>query len=92
MEIVNIKFEKCDVYCGRPSIYSNPFKIGESGTRDDVCDKYDEYFNKRIVRDIKFREAVLRLKGKKCGCYCKLPNKEVRCHLDTIKKWLDSQP
>ena len=91
MKIVNIKYEKCNIYGGRPSIYSNPFKIGRDGDRNDVCDKYDVYFQDRIKKDLKFRAAVLKLKGKMVGCYCKEPDKDIRCHLDTIKKWLDSQ-
>ena len=92
MKIVNLKYNKCDINCSRPSIFSNPFKIGINGTRNEVCDKYEEYFNKRIANDPKFKTLVLKLKGRVCGCWCKLPNEEVRCHLDTIKNFIDNQP
>ena len=92
MKIVNIKYEKCDINCGRPSIFSNPFHMGVDGTREEVCDKYQDYFDKRISKDLKFKELILKLRGKVCGCYCKLPNKEIRCHLDTIKNFIDNYP
>lgn len=92
MKIVNLKYNKCDIKCSRPSIFSNPFHIGVDGTREEVCDKYEEYFNKRIIKDKKFRTLVLKLKGRVCGCHCKEPDREVRCHLDTIKKFIDNQP
>jgi hypothetical protein len=83
--IVNIRHTKADVYCGRGSDFGNPYKIGEDGTRDDVCDKFIPYFEKKL-RDPKFRDKVLTLRGKKIGCWC-LP---LRCHLETIKKYLDN--
>jgi hypothetical protein len=92
MKIVNLKYEKCEIYCGRGTSFGNKFRIGVDGTRDEVCDKYEEYFNKRIANDPKFKAIVLKLKGKICGCWCKMPNEEVRCHLDTIKNFIDNQP
>jgi hypothetical protein len=87
MKIVNLKYEKCEIYCGRGTSFGNKFRIGVDGTRDEVCDKYEEYFNKRIAKDLKFRTLVLKLKGRVCGCHC-LP---LRCHLQTIKKFVDNQ-
>ena len=86
MEFVNLKNSAYDIYCGRSSIYENPFKIGVDGIRYDVCNKYKEYFYKKIVTDQKFKAAVLKLKGKRCACYC-VP---LQCHLETIKEWLDN--
>ncbi len=82
--IINLRYEQADVYCGRGSAYGNPYKIGVDGTRDDVCDKFELYFLKRL-QDSKYRAMVMSLKGKRLGCYCK----PLRCHLDTIKKYLD---
>jgi len=87
MRIVNIKYNKCEVYCGRGTSFGNVFHIGIDGTRDEVCDKYEEYFNKRISKDFKFKTLVLKLKGRVCGCWC-VPD---RCHLETIKKFIDNQ-
>jgi len=83
--IVNMKHERADVNCGRGSIYGNPYRIGIDGTRDEVCDKYKEYFYKKILNPT-FRNKVLLLKSKKLGCWCK----PLRCHLETIKEYLDN--
>jgi len=84
--VVNIRKEKCDVYCGRPSIYGNPFVIGKDGTREQVIEKYREYFKHRIHDDVIFCQAIGGLKGKKIGCFCKpLP-----CHLDVIAEFLNT--
>ena len=86
--IVNIKYNKCDVYCGRPSIYSNPYKIGEHGTRQDVIELYKIHFYDKIRRDEKFRTSILKLKDKVLGCWC-VP---LECHLEIIKEYLDTLP
>ena len=38
--VVNIRKEKCDIYCGRGSKYGNPYAIGENGDRDEVIALY----------------------------------------------------
>lgn len=73
-----------DVYIGRPSLFSNPFVIGEDGTRAEVLAKFKTYFYKRLQSDEVFRQAVEGLRGKRLVCWCKpLP-----CHGDTIVEWL----
>lgn len=84
--IVNIKHDKCDIYCGRPSIYGNPFEIGRDGTRDDVIEKYKSYFYKKI-KDPKFKQKVFLLRGKKLGCWCA----PLRCHLEVIIDYLENE-
>lgn len=83
-KLVNLKCNKYDVRIDRKSIFGNPFVLGIHGNRDEVCDKYDVYFNKRIMEDIEFRKSVLQLKGKILGCHC-VP---LRCHGLTILNWL----
>lgn len=63
--VVNVRNEKADIYCGRPSIYGNPFEIGRDGTRNEVIVKYIDYFIDRISKDTWFREEILKLKNKK---------------------------
>lgn len=84
-KVVNIKKRTCEIYCGRGSIYGNPFKIGRDGDRKQVISKYREYFYKRLT-DSKFRDSILSLKGKILGCYCK----PLDCHLDVIVEYLES--
>lgn len=82
--VVNMRHQKADVNCGRGSVFGNPYEIGRDGTRDEVCDKYITLFKKRL-QDPTFRAKVMALKGKRLGCWCK-PD---RCHVDTIKEFLD---
>lgn len=83
--VVNIKYSKCDVNCSREGYYGNPYLIGRDGTRDEVCDKYEEYFAYKILHDARFRANILSLKDKVLGCYC-YPK---RCHCNTIANFLN---
>lgn len=94
--VVNVRKEKCDVYIGRSKTgevteppeygcYGNPFNL-KYYTREESLQLYREYFNKRIVEDSAFRDAILSLRGKRLGCVCK----PLDCHGDVIKEWLDS--
>ena len=86
--VVNVKKELYDVFCGRPSIYGNPFKIGIDGTREEVIEKFKEHFICRVHDDMKYLTAIGELRGKRIGCYCApLP-----CHLDVIAEFLNSLP
>jgi hypothetical protein len=60
------------VYCGRPSKWGNPFKIGRDGDRDTVCDRFE--------REILPTLDVSELRGKDLVCHC-APE---RCHCDAI--------
>lgn len=56
-------------------------------TRDECIEKFKEDFYKKVKYDSEFKSAVLELKGKRLGCYCK----PEACHGDVIKEWIDSQ-
>jgi hypothetical protein len=86
MQVVNVRKDKYEVYGGRPSVFGNPFTIGKDGDRETVIAKYKRYFWKRINTDREFYEAVIELKDKVVGCYCK----PQACHLDVIKAWFDA--
>lgn len=96
--IVNMRCHKPDVCCDRSSIFGNPFDHNRLGiTRDEACDKFEEYFSKRVLTDSEFRAKVLVLKGKKLGCWCRcLPPcnnpkcKIHRCHVESIIKFLET--
>lgn len=88
-KVVNIKSgEKYDVYCGRGSIFGNPYEIGIDGNREKVIERYKKWF-KFCIKDKLFLNAVLKLKGKTLGCFCKDENIEIACHCDVIKEYLD---
>ncbi len=93
--ICNMRCHKPDIACDRSSIFGNPYEIGRDGTRDDVCDKFEAYFKKKLTNP-DFRAKVLALKGKKLGCWCRcLPAcnnpkcKTHRCHVETIVEFLN---
>jgi hypothetical protein len=73
------------VYIGRPSKWGNPFISGRDGTREEVCRKYEQYFNEQLRASPLFKKALLELKGKTLACYCK----PKQCHGDTIIKFLN---
>lgn len=91
---VNLRKEKYDVYCGRGSIFGNPYTHlpiektkaqFQVKTIEEAIQKYREYFYNKIENDSDFLDAVLRLKDKKLGCYC-APNP---CHVDIIAEFLN---
>jgi len=72
-----------DVYIGRPSTFGNPYPLGKY-SREESIRKYKKYFWSRVRTDPEFLEAVLSLRGKRLGCFCKpLP-----CHGDIISDFL----
>lgn len=78
---------------GEEGWLGNPHPIGycqicsTTHTREECIEKFKEDFYKKLDRDPEFRKAVLALKGKRLGCYCK----PKPCHGDVIKAWVDSQ-
>ena len=96
IEICNLRSQKCfyafDVRVDRASILGNPFFMKSESERDEVCDKYEAYFNRKFETDDAFRKEILRLvsiykKYKRlrlfCWCYPK------RCHSMYIKSKLE---
>ena len=88
--VVDLKREPFDVYIGRPGhgqdgYFGNPFVVVRDGTRQEVIERYLEYFLAKIERDSEFRSRVEDLRGKTLGCFCK----PEACHGDVIVAWLD---
>lgn len=90
MLVLNKKYgriPKGAVYVGRPTIFGNPFVIGRDGTRDEVIEKYKNWFLEKIINGPEFAEAVRALKtASALICWC-APK---RCHADVIGEFLDS--
>ena len=94
IKVVNVYKVKSNIYCGRGSALGNPFVMHNEAQRNEVCDKYEEYFNNKVkvLKDEKmlnelriiYKEAI---KGDvNLGCYC-APK---RCHCDTIKSFIEN--
>ena len=82
--VVNVRHQKCDFYGARPSFIGNPFLIGRDGTREEVIEKYREWFRKKLTDSV-FRDKVLSLKGKRLGCFCS-PD---LCHLNVVVNYIE---
>ena len=63
--------------------YGNPYIIGEDGTRDEVCDKYEEY----VLEEFTLDEIIKDLRGKDLVCCCK----PKRCHGDFLLKMANKE-
>ncbi len=77
-KVVNMKYEPCDVYIGRPSKWGNPFNVGEDGSREEVIASYLEY----ILGNDELMDALPELRGKRLGCWCT----PAPCHGDILVK------
>lgn len=73
--VVHCKREAYDVYCGRRSLWGNPFEIGKDGTREDVIAKHREW----VLADWSRIQLARQLIGKTIACWC-APK---ACHCDT---------
>lgn len=88
-KVVNRRTDKEDVYIGRGSRWGNPFRITEGVTRDEAIRKYKAELW-LVMMNEETRQALLKLDGKKLGCYCK-PR---ACHGDVLVaaiEWLKGQ-
>ena len=85
--VVHIDSGEDYVYIGRHSIsgskWSNPFHIGQHGTRKEVIEKYRIWLhsNKTLMSEI------MELDGKVLGCHCK-PRP---CHGDVIVQTIETK-
>lgn len=102
--VVNIKRgDAYDVYIGRATKrvrsglaratkpgedgrFGNPFP--KMGPKEELLKLFRNYFLQRVVKDLEFRAAVLKLRGKRLGCFCA----PAPCHGHIIAAWVDSQP
>ena len=63
-------------------LFSNPFKIAASSSRDQVVENFRKYALERMKIDAEFRKGVFGLKGKVLGCWCA----PLKCHGDILKE------
>ena len=99
IEIRNMKTTKpsnavWDFRVDRTSPVGNPLYMRDESMRDEVCDRYKNYFYGQLESNAKFKEylqamlCALKQYGK-LYLYCWCAPK--RCHAETIKKWLEKQ-
>ena len=95
---------KDDIYIGRGSILGSPFThlpnsqfpgLVVCGSRDEAIDSYKEYaeslmeFDNEYSNEIKRLRRLSKVKDVILVCFCKSPDKEVRCHGDVIKDLIE---
>lgn len=81
---------RCDIYCARPTVFSNPFPITKQHTREYVIEQYRTYIKKHpeLVKELYMHCKRLEVDGCsdiRLGCHCApLP-----CHVDVLKEELE---
>jgi hypothetical protein len=88
VEVVNLKTCKNfgvldgDILIDRRTKWGNPFKISKTCDRAESIKKYEEYFVKKLLKDLDEIKHARRL-----GCWCK----PLECHGDVIKRYLEER-
>ena len=78
----------------RKTIFGNPFPMKNESKRDEVCDKYAEYFKTRMNKKDAFAAEIVKLvhifeRYGKLELFCWCAPK--RCHAETIKEYIESE-
>lgn len=87
-----VEFEY-DIRVDRTSVLGNPYFMRNENQRDEVCEKYQAYFDARVsLNDLSFMTELRRLykiyrKYGKLRLFCWCAPK--RCHAETIKAFLE---
>ena len=74
----------------RTTPIGNPFRMHDETERDQVCDLYEEYFERAMKNDLLFKHHIdyivnaISTKNIALGCWC-APK---RCHAETIVKYV----
>jgi hypothetical protein len=98
--VVSVHEHKDSIFIGRgkDSPLGNPYFMKDESQRDYVCDRYEDYFNRKldeedeVVLNELSRLTMLAIENGyiKLGCFCNTKLDPKRCHGDTIKRFLDS--
>jgi hypothetical protein len=92
-KVVHCKKERFDIYIGRPSVFGNPFRVGEDGDNDQCVEKFRQWIKGDAYQDIEpnrrkmILENIHLLKDRILGCWCK-PYKS--CHGDVLAEMADA--
>jgi hypothetical protein len=96
MVFITSKINDCDFRADRKTPLGNPFKMYSENQRDEVCDKFQNYFEEQIqsgnpviieqLKEIKKQALQSNKPYFKIGCHC-APKK---CHVDTICYFLNN--
>ena len=81
--VVHLKRDKYDVRIDRATVWGNPFRIGDHGSRDEVIARYERW----LLNDPYLMDRIGELRGKVLGCWC-APN---ACHGDILAKYANAE-
>ena len=66
------------------SIWANPYKVSKDCTVEQCLNLYRDYILCKISNGEITIDDIKALSGKRLGCWCKLPDKDVPCHGDVV--------
>lgn len=75
----------------RTSPVGNPFYMSDESKRDEVCDRYEDYFYHELSHTPKFFQMIrdiadtAKTQNVALGCWCS----PKRCHAETIKNYVE---
>ena len=72
-------------YPPKDSIWANPYKISENMPREKVLVMYKLYIEEKLQKNPNLITELLKLKGKKLGCWCK----PECCHGDILVEMIN---
>jgi len=52
------------------SNFTNPYKIGRDGTREELIDKYRNYITQKLENNKSLQDELIMMKNKNLGCWC----------------------
>lgn len=82
--VVNKYKSEFDVYIGRGSIWGNPFTVEQYGRAQCIA-MYRQYIIHRLETEPGLLAELMKLDGKRLGCFCKpLP-----CHGDVLVELIE---
>lgn len=82
-----IVFINKERYPKKDSPWCNPYKIGKH-TREEVLEMYETHL-RELLEDEDTLDEFKQLKGKRLGCWCVEPGKDIQCHGHIILKVLN---
>ena len=82
--IDNVRFPK------NASPFCNTFKVGKDGTREEVILKYKEYIVTKLKNEDSLKDELIKMKGKKLGCWCYPESCHGNILLELINVYLQS--
>ena len=84
--VVHCEKEDYDVYIGRPSMWGNPFKVGETSRSRAMAIKLYRDWVLYSDEAEPLRNNLHTLKGKTLGCWCK----PKQCHGDVLVELINN--